>query len=128
MGKRFVIAIFAAVGMMLFAPRCTAAQEQAAPAAAQVSAPMPAEYVSYFNVSLIVTGFALALVAAVCGIAQGLAVNKALDGIARQPEATPKIQLVLMIGLAFIESLVLYTLFIGIILLFVNPFMKFFVK
>ena len=129
MGKRSVIVIIAAVGMMLCAASCAAAQEEAAaPAAVPAVSAMPAQYVSYFNVSLIVTGFALALVAAVCGIAQGMAVGKALDGIARQPEATPKIQLVLMIGLAFIESLVLYTLFIGIILLFVNPFMKYFVK
>jgi F-type H+-transporting ATPase subunit c len=97
------------------------AAEGGAGAAQQLAQPA---YVNYFSVSIIVAGFALAVVAALCGIAQGKAVTSALDGIARQPEATPKIQMVLMIGLAFIESLVLYTLFIGIIILFVNPFTK----
>ncbi|OGS27712.1 MAG: ATP synthase F0 subunit C [Elusimicrobia bacterium RIFOXYB2_FULL_48_7] len=75
-----------------------------------------------------VAGIGLAFAAAFCGLAQGMAVSKAVEGISRQPEATPQIQLAMMIGLAFIESLVLYTLFIGIILLFVNPFMKYFVQ
>ena len=34
----------------------------------------------------------------------------------------------IFIGAALIESLVLYTLFIGIVLLYANPFMKYFVK
>ena len=70
----------------------------------------------------------LGITASVCGIAQALAIVSALSGIARQPEAAPKIQLNMMIGLAFIESLVLYTLFLGIVILFANPFIKYIVK
>ena len=82
----------------------------------------------FFEKAVIVTGAALAVAATFAAISQGWAVGKALDGIARQPEASDKIQLAMIIGLAFIESLVLYVLFIGIILLFANPFIKYLVK
>ena len=41
---------------------------------------------------------------------QGKAAAAALDGIARQPEAAGKIQTAMIIGLALIESLVIYAL------------------
>jgi F-type H+-transporting ATPase subunit c len=83
---------------------------------------------NYFAASVLAAGLAIGLAAGMCGMGQGAAVAKALEGISRQPETASKIQMLLMIGLAFIESLALYALFIGIILLFVNPFAKFFVQ
>jgi F-type H+-transporting ATPase subunit c len=83
---------------------------------------------NYFAASVLAAGLAIGLAAGGCGIGQGSAVAKALEGISRQPETASKIQMLLMIGLAFIESLALYALFIGIILLFVNPFTKLFVQ
>ena len=70
----------------------------------------------------------LGVAAGLCGIAMGIAIASAMGAIARQPEAAPKIQLNMMIGLAFIESLVLYSLFLGIVILFANPFIKYIVK
>ena len=70
----------------------------------------------------------LGVAAGMCGIAMGIAIANAMNAIARQPEAAPKIQLNMMIGLAFIESLVLYSLFLGIVILFANPFIKYIVK
>ncbi|MBI4561034.1 MAG: ATP synthase F0 subunit C, partial [Candidatus Rokubacteria bacterium] len=43
------------------------------------------------------------------------------DGIARQPNAAPRIQTAMIIGLALIESLALYVFVIAAILLFVQP-------
>jgi len=83
---------------------------------------------NYFAASVLAAGLAIGLAAGGCGIGQGSAVAKALEGISRQPETASKIQMLLMIGLAFIESLALYALFVGIILLFVNPFTKLFVQ
>ena len=40
----------------------------------------------------------------------------------RQPNAAGRIQLALIIGLALIESLAIYVLFIVLLLLFANPF------
>jgi len=58
-------------------------------------------------------GFALAIAAAACGLAQGKAVASACEGVARNPGAAKTIQLFLILGLAFIESLVLYVLLIA---------------
>ncbi len=58
--------------------------------------------------------------------AQGQAIDSALDAIARQPDAADRISRVLFVGLAMIESLAIYCLVIALIVLFANPFAKFF--
>lgn len=56
--------------------------------------------------------FAMAIASGLCGLAQGKAIASAVEGMARNPGAADKIQLAMLIGLAFIESLALYTLLI----------------
>ena len=73
-------------------------------------------------VSIFSAAFALAIAALGAALAQGNATGKALESIARQPEARGPITQSLIVGLAFIESLTLYVLLIAIILIFVNPF------
>jgi F-type H+-transporting ATPase subunit c len=80
---------------------------------------------NFFSISSAAAILGVALAATGCGIGMSFCITSALQGIARQPEITSKLQMNMMIGLAFIESLVLYTLFIAIILLFANPFTKF---
>lgn len=58
------------------------------------------------------------------GVAQGIAVNGAMQGIARQPEASGTIGTNLIIGLAFIESLTIYALVVALLLLFADPYTK----
>ena len=48
--------------------------------------------------------------------AQGKATSTALEGIARQPDSSGKIQTAMIIGLALIESLVIYALLMFFIL------------
>ncbi len=50
------------------------------------------------------------------GVGQGIAVNAALQGIARNPGAADRIFTPMIIGLALIESLVIYGLVIAFIL------------
>jgi F-type H+-transporting ATPase subunit c len=57
-------------------------------------------------------GIAMAIAAAGCGIGQGRAAASATEGIARNPSAKAAIQVALIIGLAFIESLAIYTLLV----------------
>src|SRR5213080_4900169 len=57
-------------------------------------------------------GFSMAIASAVCGLAQGKATAAAAEALARNPAARPGIQLALILGLALIESLALYTLLI----------------
>jgi len=56
-----------------------------------------------------------------CGIGMGTGIGGACSGIARNPEASGKIQVNMIIGLALIESLTIYALVISLILLYANP-------
>lgn len=71
---------------------------------------------------------ALAIAVVGCALAQGNAITKALEGIARQPEAAGKIQPLLLVGLGFIESLTIYVLVVALILIFANPATSHFLK
>ncbi len=64
----------------------------------------------------------MAIAAAGCGIGQGMGLKAACEGVARNPEASNKLTTILLLGLAFIESLAIYALVICMILLFVRPF------
>lgn len=68
---------------------------------------------------LIAIGAGLGLGIAACGggIGQGLASGAALEGIARNPAAQPKIFVAMIVGLALIESLVIYAFVIAFMLL-----------
>src|SRR5258708_24643875 len=57
-------------------------------------------------------GFAMAIASAACGIAQAKATAAACEGMARNPGASDGIRFALILGLALIESLALYTLVI----------------
>src|SRR5438552_441038 len=59
---------------------------------------------------VITSGFAMAFASAICGLAQGKAIAAACEGLARNPGATPAIRFALLLGLALIESLAIYTL------------------
>ena len=54
-------------------------------------------------------GIGMGIAAGLCGLGQGRATASAMEGLARNPGARPGIQLFLFIGLAFIESLTLFT-------------------
>ena len=61
-------------------------------------------------------GLAIGLAAFGGSLGQGKAAAAALEGIARNPQASGKLFTPMIIGLALIESLVIYALVIGIIL------------
>ncbi len=56
------------------------------------------------------------------GIGMGIAVNGTVLGTARNPEMGGRLMTLMLIGLALIESVVIYTLVIALILLYGNPF------
>ncbi len=62
------------------------------------------------------SGLAIAIAALGGALGQGIAISKGLEGIARNPEAQPKIFIPMIVGLALIESLVIYALVISILL------------
>ena len=71
---------------------------------------------NYF--SALVIGVSLIVVAIFgCALGQGKGGQGGVEGIARQPAGAGKIQLAMIIGLAFIESLTIYSLMLSFILL-----------
>ena len=60
----------------------------------------------------IAAGFSMAFASGICALGQGKATAAAAEALARNPAARPGIQLALILGLALIESLALYTLVI----------------
>jgi F-type H+-transporting ATPase subunit c len=63
-------------------------------------------------------GFGIAVAAFGGALGQGKSITSALDGIARNPGAAGKIVTPMIIGLAMIESLVIYSLVVSLLLIF----------
>jgi len=59
------------------------------------------------------------IAAAAGAISMGIAISKAVESIARQPEAGGRIQTMLMLGLVFIETAIIYALIVAILIIFV---------
>jgi len=62
------------------------------------------------NLVPIGAGIGMALAAGLCGMGQGRATASATEALARNPGARAGIMLFLVLGLAFMESLTLFTL------------------
>jgi len=95
--------------MSLALPLIAAAQEHDATGGAS------GDYLKKFGLA-IGAGLGLGLAAFGGGLGQGRTAAAALEGIARNPGAADKMFVPMIIGLALIESLVLYTFIIAIFL------------
>jgi len=79
----------------------------------------PQVLITFFTI--LISGIGIVLGTIVPTIMQGRAVQKALDGIARQPEAKNDIRTTLLIAMALLESAAIYVLLVILVLLFANP-------
>ena len=77
------------------------------------------EAASETGTKALAAGIAIGLGALGGTLAMGMAIFKSVDGIARQPEAEGKIRTTLMLGLVFIETVVIYALIVTILIVFV---------
>ena len=68
---------------------------------------------SAVNLGIIGAAFAIGVAAAGGAVGQGKAVSAACSAMARNPGAAPNVRFALILGLALIESLVLYALLIA---------------
>jgi F-type H+-transporting ATPase subunit c len=78
----------------------------AVPAFAQGGAAAPVNWVA------ITSGFSMAIASGLCALGQAKATAASAEALGRNPGARAGIQLALILGLALIESLALYTLVI----------------
>lgn len=74
----------------------------------------------FFGIA-IACGFAIGVAALGTGLAMGNAINGAVQGVARNPEAGGRVFTMLVMGLAFIESLCIYSFVICIFLILKMP-------
>ncbi len=82
---------------------------------------MEEKALEFFIASVTTAGFVIAIAAFGCGIAQGLGLKSAVEGIARNPESSGKVTVTMLIGLAMIESLCIYALVVSLILIYAHP-------
>ena len=114
--KKALVIGFGMIVSLLFASLAMAAE----PAAGGASAGLG----SYYSYAVIAAGFCIGIAALGTGIGQGLAVKSSVEGIARNPEASGKITVTMLIGLAMIESLCIYALVVALIILYAYPMTK----
>eukprot|EP00441_Pelagodinium_beii_P041578 CAMPEP_0197648688 /NCGR_PEP_ID=MMETSP1338-20131121/27906_1 /TAXON_ID=43686 ORGANISM="Pelagodinium beii, Strain RCC1491" /NCGR_SAMPLE_ID=MMETSP1338 /ASSEMBLY_ACC=CAM_ASM_000754 /LENGTH=139 /DNA_ID=CAMNT_0043222735 /DNA_START=59 /DNA_END=478 /DNA_ORIENTATION=- len=110
------------------APATTPTQAAVALSAAALATPEVAhadgDSVWIPALSAVGAGFAIGLAAIGSGVGQGIASGRCIDGISRQPEVADDLRGVLLLSLAFMESLTIYGLVIALVLLFANPLIK----
>lgn len=82
---------------------------------------MEASALQFFIACVVTAGFVIAVAAVGCGIAQGIGLKAAVEGIARNPESSGKVTVTMLIGLAMIESLCIYALVVALILIYAHP-------
>lgn len=108
--KTFLFSLMS-LAMMLVAS--VAFAEEGAPAAAAAAGAGDA---SVKMVIALAAGFGIAIASFGGAISQAKAIAAGLEGIARNPSAQNKIFIPMIVGLALIESLVIYTLVIAFVL------------
>ena len=85
----------------------------AAPVLAQTGQDVAADNTfSVAKYSKIGAGIGFAIAAGLGALGQGRVAGSAAEGVARNPSASDRIQILMIIGLAFIETLVIFTLLI----------------
>lgn len=80
------------------------------------------------SISILAAALAIAIGGYSPARSLGEALSKALDAIARQPEASAQIMRTLFVGMALIESIAIYAFVIALIILFANPLIGYVVK
>lgn len=119
--RKLFIAATVAVSTLAAAAVAFAAEvaPEAAPAVEAARASLDAFGLGLTALALV---FAMGIAAAGCAIGQGMGLKAACEGVARNPEASNKLTNLLLLGLAFIESLGIYTFVICLLLMFMRPF------
>ena len=83
---------------------------------------------AFVVVTVLISGIGIVVGVIVPAIGQAIVATRAMNAIARQPEAGDAVNRALILSLAMLESLAIYILAVILILLFANPLRQFIVK
>jgi len=72
-------------------------------------------------ITILVAGIGIVIGCIIPALMEGRAAAKAIDGIARQPDAANQIRTTLIIAMALLETTAIYVLLVVLVLLFANP-------
>jgi F-type H+-transporting ATPase subunit c len=108
--KKISVIMVLALGLVLMASAAFAADA------------VEAGKLGFFGTVAWASAIGIGIAAMGTGLGMGNAINGAMQGIARNPEASGKIMTTMIVGLALIESLAIYTLVVVLILLYAKPF------
>lgn len=111
--RKVVLAIFISLAVVMLAAPALA-QEYG-----QGHVPIDGWSSQMYSWALFSGAFALGIAAGLAALGQSRAIAAACDGISRNPGAAPQIRFALILGLALIESLVIYVLLIAFIIFLV---------
>jgi F-type H+-transporting ATPase subunit c len=76
--------------------------------------------------AMVAAGFAIAVGCVGAALGIGKVGSSACEAVGRNPGAQAKIMMTMLVGMAMAESIAIYALVISLVLLFANPYMKFF--
>lgn len=78
-------------------------------------------------VSIFTAGLTIGIGSIAPALGEGRALSQALSAIAQQPDESHTITRTLFVGLAMVESTAIYCFVVSMILIFANPFWRYFV-
>ncbi|MCF0106891.1 MAG: ATP synthase F0 subunit C [Holdemanella sp.] len=79
------------------------------------------EFNEFFVKGMACLGAGIAMIAGLGpGIGQGIAASRGAEGVSRNPDASGKIQSIMVLGIALAETTGIYSLVIAILLIFIK--------
>ena len=119
--KRFAVILMTLIMVFSFAAAMSVsayAEEPAAEAHAAETAEEGSD-AAVLSSKAMASAIVVGVVGAAGAIAMGMTISKSAESMARQPEASGKINSAMMLGLVFIETAIIYALVIAILVIFV---------
>jgi len=76
--------------------------------------------------AMLAAGFAIGVGAVGAGLGIGTAASGACAAVGRNPGVQGKIMMTMLVGMAMAESIAIYALVVSLVLLYANPYMRYF--
>ena len=117
--KKFAVLFIVIAALMALSVPAFAAGEGAAEEAIVVEAAEVTGEAQVMSAKAWAAAILIGIAALGGALAMGLSIGKSTESIARQPEAAGPIRTTMMLGLVFIETVVIYALIVAILIIFV---------